>query len=149
MMHIIRHTVQSSDDLVRLYQRIADMPHPFTVKIAQGLPPSKRTDAMNRTIHGWFAEIAQHFGDRSPSEVKAECNLVYGVPILLRDDQEWSACFGYIFDALNAEVKKKAIRILDIPITRNMTVKQLCEYMDQMQRDYLSQGVRLTDPEAQ
>lgn len=117
---------------------------PFTITVSKD---KRRSSAMNRTIHKWFGEVARHYGDRSEADVKAECNLTYGVPIKRRDDEEWAAAFGYIFDALNKPSKVKALRVLDIPVTRDMTVKQLCEYMDQMSRDYREAGVFLTDPE--
>ena len=107
-----------------------------------------RTKAQNRLVHRWFADIARAMVWQSEADIKAECNLTYGRPILARDDEEWSAAFGYIFDALNRPAKLKAIRVLDIPFTRRMRVKQLIEYMEQMQRDYAEQGVMLTDPEA-
>ena len=106
-----------------------------------------RTGQQNRLVHRWFADIARALGDQSEADVKVDCNLQYGRPILARDDEEWSAAFGYIFDALSLPAKRKAMRVLDIPFTRRMSVKQLTEYMDQMQRDYLQQGVHLTDPD--
>jgi hypothetical protein len=107
-----------------------------------------RTKAQNRLVHRWFTDIARHhsFG-QSEADVKADCNLTYGLPILTRDDVEWGACFGYIFDAMNKPSKLKAIRVLDVPFTRRMGVQQLNEYMGQMQQDYAEQGVFLTDPE--
>lgn len=107
-----------------------------------------RTSAQNRLAHLWFGDIARAMVGMSEVEVKAECNLIYGRPILARDDTEWEAAFGYLFDSLNKRAKLKAIRILDIPFTRRMSVKQLTEYLDQMQRDYAEIGVVLTDPDA-
>lgn len=106
-----------------------------------------RTSAQNRLIHRWFADVARAMVGVPEAEVKAECNLIYGRPILARDDPEWEAAFGYLFDALNRPSKLKAIRVLDVPFTRRMGVKQLSEYMDQMQRDYAEVGILLTDPE--
>lgn len=109
----------------------------------------QRTNAQNRLIHRWFADIARHhsFGE-TEADIKAECNLMFGRPILARDNPEWDSAFGYIFDALSKPAKLKAIRVLDVPFTRKMGVKQLTEYMDEMQRFYAQQGVVLTDPEA-
>ena len=107
-----------------------------------------RTAAQNRLIHRWYADVARALIGQSEADIKAECNLTYGRPILARDDPEWEAAFGYLFDSLNLPSKLKAIRLLDIPFTRRMKVKQLSEYMDQMQRDYAELGIYLTDPEA-
>lgn len=109
-----------------------------------------RTKSQNRLAHMWFAEISRHhsFG-QSPADVKAQCNLTYGLPILTRDDVGWGAAFGYIFSALDRPTKLKAIRVLDIPFTRNMVKDQLTEYLEQMRQDYAEQGVHLTDPDDQ
>jgi hypothetical protein len=105
-----------------------------------------RTSEQNALIHKWFSEIATQKGDESMMDIKAYCNLTYGRPILIRDDAEWQAVFGYLFDALPHEKKIKAIRVLDVPFTRRMGVKQLSEYMDHMQRDYREAGFFLSDP---
>jgi len=107
-----------------------------------------RTDAQNRLVHKWFADVSAVMIGQHASDIKAECNLFYGRPILVRDDPEWGAEFDYIFDALSLPAKLKAIKVLDIPFTRRMGVKQLNEYMTQMQQDYAELGVTLTDPEA-
>jgi len=119
---------------------------PMTVSQTKG---AKRTRPQNRTIHLWYGELAVQRGDVTPADVKAECNLQFGRPILARDDAEWESAFGYIFDALSYPAKLKAIRVLDVPFTRRMTVPQLKEYMDAMQTEYRSQGFHLTDPEMQ
>ena len=108
-----------------------------------------RTQDQNKLIHRWFADIERALMGQTASEIKAHCNLTYGRPILARDDAEWESAFGYIFDSLNHAAKLKAIRVLDVPFTRKMSVKQLSEYMSQMQRDYAEMGVILTDPELQ
>ena len=142
----MQRTIENPRQLLAFMAELGSQVFPFTINVSKD---KRRSLAMNRTIHKWFGEIARHYRDRSEAEVKAECNLVYGVPIKRRDDEEWSAAFGYIFDALNKPSKVKALRVLDIPVTRDMTVKQLGEYMDQMFRDYREQGVFLTDPELQ
>lgn len=108
---------------------------------------ANRTAEQNALCHKWFSEIATQKGDETMLDIKAHCNLQYGRPIKVRDDPEWEAVFGYLFDSLNYEKKLKAIRILDVPFTRSMNVSQLSEYMTEMSRDYRSEGYILTDPE--
>ena len=108
-----------------------------------------RTSQQNRLVHRWFGDVSRSLVGQSEADIKADCNLTYGRPILARDDPEWESAFGYIFDALNRPAKLKAIRVLDIPFTRRMGVRQLSEYMTQMRRDYAELGVHLTDPEMQ
>ena len=131
-------------DMAVLFQDLKSIPYPFVISVRQG---ADRTLAQNRLLHKWFNEIAQHYGDRTEAEVKAQCNLQYGRPILARDDEDWNAAFSFVFDALNLPSKLKAIRVLDVPFTRIMGAKQLTEYMKQMSLDYRAEGVALTDPE--
>ena len=136
--------IKTPDDMMRFQHFMAGMEMPF---VATAVKERDRTKAQNRMIHKWFGEIAAHKGDVTMHEVKAACNLSYGKPILMRDDPEWAEAFGQIFETLNHEAKLDAIRILDLPFTRRMKVPQLKEYMDQMQKDALSRGIHLTDPE--
>lgn len=108
---------------------------------------ANRTTEQNALIHKWFSQIAIQKGDESMLDIKAHCNLIYGRPIKVRDDPEWEAVFGYLFDRLNYDKKIKAIRILDVPFTRSMNVDQLSEYMTNMARDYRQEGFSLVDPE--
>ena len=36
---------------------------------------------------------------------------------------------------------------IDLPVTRDMTVKELTRYLDSIQREFSAMGVRLTDPD--
>lgn len=137
-------TIRNADQWNAWVTETSAMPFPFCVVAVKG---NDRTAAQNRLIHKWFGDVSAHRGDTTMQEVKAEANLTYGKPILERDDPEWGAVFGFVIDRLPYEKKLIAIRKLDVPFTRQMKVKQLCEYMDQMQRDELSRGVILTDPE--
>ena len=143
-MNPMKWYITDSEVLGKALHFVACAEQPFTLTFSKD---KDRSSAQNRLIHKNFTEIANHYGDRTAHEVKADCNLTYGRPILDRDDEEWKAAFGYIFDNLNHAAKLKAIRVLDIPFTRRMTTRQLSEYTDQMHRDYGEQGVRLTRPE--
>ncbi len=107
----------------------------------------KRTTEQNALLHKWFSEIATQKGDETMLDIKAHCNLTYGRPIKVRDDAEWGAVFEYIFRNLNYEKKIKAVRVIDVPFTRDMNVEQLSEYMDAMSRDYRADGYILSDPD--
>lgn len=140
-----RMTIRNAVDARRFLMIFDHIEKPFALSWVVGEPRSR---AQNRTVHKWYGEVAAHLGDTPADHIKAECNLMFGRPILARDNPEWEAAFGYIFDALNLPAKIKAIRVLDIPFTRRMTMAQLSEYMDAMRRHYDEIGIRLTDPEA-
>ena len=135
--------VRDRANLDGLIAYLSSHPIPFRCNVVNG---EDRSHRQNKTIHKWFAEIAQHRGDTTASEVKAECNLRFGGPILNRDDPEWCTEFDSILRPLGYARSLRAIEVFDIPFTRRMTTKQLTEYMESMMREFLSQGVKLTIP---
>lgn len=139
-----KRTLHTPHDTARMIVAVKAMDLPVVVTIRDG--QDKKAE-QNGLVHRWFTDIANWTGDQTAAEVKAHCNLTYGRPIMDRDDPEWKSAFGYLFDALSYEAKLKAIRVLDVPFTRRMGLKQISEYMTQMGRDYRELGVPLTDPE--
>lgn len=118
---------------------------PLTVSWAQG---AARSGAQNRISHRWYQDISRQLGDRTTEDVRAECKRQYGVPILLRENVDFAASWERIMARLTYEEQVAAIRDFDLPVTRLLTVRQMTEYLDTMGREYRSQGLYLTDPEA-
>ena len=58
--------------------------------------------------------------------------------------QSWAETFA----PLSYEGVRKAVKNLDVPVTRLMTLKQMTAFMDAMQAHWGGMGVYLTDPEA-
>ena len=145
MAKTVTKVLKTPEDLEQWVKFLTAQTLPITVAQTAG---AKRTNPQNKLVHKWFGEIAAHRGDTTLAEVKAECNLQFGLDIM-NENEEWRDAFGYLFQSLNYKSKLKAIRVLDIPFTRKMTVPQLTQYMDEMGREYRSQGVYLTDPELQ
>ena len=105
----------------------------------------KRTLSQNALLHVWFGEIAKHLGDRSAQDVKGECHRDIGLTIRLRDEQ-----FGWVWNQtgrkMNAEQQAKLLASGCLNLSSGMSVKELREYMDEIERVY--SGVNLTRPEA-
>lgn len=118
---------------------------PMTVSWSQGAP---RSDAQNRLAQRWFTDIARQFGDRTHEDVRAECKLTIGVPILRAENEAFRLSYDRVMKALAYDEKIEAIKAFDLPVTRLMTVKQMTAFMDEMQRTWTERGVALTDPEA-
>jgi len=118
---------------------------PITVTWTQGAP---RSTAQNRLAQRWFTDIAIQLGDQTHEDVRAECKLVFGVPILRAENEAFRLSYDRVIKALKYEEKLEAIKAFDLPVTRLMTAKQMTAFMDAMQRHWLPLGVRLTDPEA-
>lgn len=137
--------IRDHGDIAGLATFLGNRKLPVTVTIMVG---AKRTDAQNRLIQRWNQEIAAQRGDVTFEEVRAENKLRFGVPILRRDDEAFAATYDATFRPLPYAAKLALFVQLDPAITRRMTTKQLSEYCDTLQREYLSQGFRLTDPGA-
>ena len=118
---------------------------PITVTWTQGAP---RSTAQNRLAQRWFTDIATQLGDQTHEDVRAECKLRFGVPILRAENEVFRLSYDRVIKALPYEEKLAAIKAFDLPVTRLMTVKQMTAFMDEMQRHWSGQGVRLTYPEA-
>lgn len=118
---------------------------PITVTWTQGAP---RSTAQNRLAQRWFTDIATQLGDQTHEDVRAECKLHFGVPILRAENEAFRLSYDRVIKALPYEEKLAAIKAFDLPVTRLMNVKQMTAFMDEMQRHWTGQGVRLTDPEA-
>jgi len=142
---VTTRVIKDSGDIAGLAKFLHTRKLPLTVTIIAG---AKRTDPQNRLIQKWNGDITEQRGDTDFEDVRAENKLRFGVPILRRDDEAFRVTYDETFRPFPYEVKVRLFRQLDPAITRRMTVKQLSEYCDTMQRYYTEQGFRLTDPEA-
>lgn len=106
-----------------------------------------RSAEQNRLAFEWYKHVAGHFGDRTVEEVRAQMKLEIGVPILRRDDEGLRELYDKYLKPLPYEAKLALIEKLDIPVTRNMNVPQMTEYLDTMHRYWAQQGVVLPLPE--
>lgn len=138
---VLRHP----DDVEALARMLSGRKLPITVTWAQG---ALRSAAQNRLVQRWFADIATQLGDQTHEDVRAECKLIFGVPILRAENEAFQVAYDATIRGLPYETKLAAIKAMDLPVTRLMTAKQMTAFMDAMQRHWSGQGVRLTDPEA-
>jgi len=137
--------LRTQGDILGLSKLLHTRKLPVTVTIMAG---AKRTNPQNALIQKWNQEITDQRGDTDFEDVRAENKIRFGVPILRRDDPAYQEWYDATVMPLPWETKVKLFRMMDPPVTRNMTTKQLSEYCDTLQRHYLQQGFRLTDPEA-
>ena len=117
---------------------------PLTVTWTQG---ALRSHVQNRLAQRWFTDISAQLGDQTHEDVRSECKLRFGVPILRAENEAFRASYDRVMKHLPYEQKLDAIKAFDLPVTRLMTVKQMTAFMDEMQRHWSGQGVRLTDVE--
>lgn len=99
----------------------------------------KRQEAQNNLSWFWYTHIAAETGD-TINAVHQQCKLTYGVPILLRDDEDFAE-FWQLLSAYSYEEKLQAMEC--VPVTSIMLVKQFAEYLDTMETDYGRNGIPL------
>ena len=131
-------------DLMAWLGTLSAMSFPMTVSATAG---EKRSNPQNRTINMWYDEAAIKLGDTTTEDVRAECKMQFGVPILRRDNAAFRLGYDTDFKPFPYETKRRLFKTLQPAVTSLMTVKQLNEYMDAMQQHFSSAGVVLTDPE--
>lgn len=93
----------------------------------------KRTLDQNAGSHALYVEIAKQRGDVSPDEVKAECKLLYGIPILCEDPE-----FALMWEKIAATMSyEKCLRMMDyMAVTSVMSVRQKRQYIGILERRY-------------
>ena len=130
------------DALVKL---LTERKLPLTVSWVQG---ASKTDAQNKLAQRWFTDIARQLGDTTHEDVRADCKVTFGVPILCAENDAFRQSWAETFAPLSYEEVRKAVKNLDVPVTRLMTLKQMTAFMDAMQAHWGGMGLYLTDPEA-
>lgn len=117
---------------------------PLPLRVA-ALDGDDRTLSQNALLHKWCTEIGHQMGE-SMDEVKARAKLEIGVPILCRDDPVFNGFYHHALKPLTYEQRLKSMTY--VSVTSTMTVDQMREFMDTFEREYRSQGMVLTQPEA-
>lgn len=133
-------TAITAQDAGRIAEYIEGLPLPFTITVSEG---KTRTDSQNALIHKWFGEIAKQTNE-SADQVKRECKFYQGCPILMAEDPLFVA---FVEKIAHLTTEEKIAAMDYVSVTSVMTTKQLSKMCDAVQRKYLGQGLRLTDPE--
>lgn len=134
--------IQNERDLADLGRFLGNLKLPITVEWVQG---RDRTRDQNALQWLWASEAAHQLGDRTADEIQRDWKLRFGVPILREDSAEFRAVYDKAIRPLPYELKVEAMRFL--PVTSEMKVRQMVRYLDTVQRECLSNGIRLTDPD--
>lgn len=137
------HTEYERKQLLKL---LSSKKLPFTVEITGG---RRRSVEQNKLQRLWLREIAEQLGDRTAEDVRAECKLTLGVPILRSENEAFRERYDAVVRPLPYE-QKLAIMAepLDMPVTRIMTVDQKQRYLDAICQRYLEMGIVLTQPDS-
>ena len=116
-----------------------------------GKPPTvefikpRRSLDQNALSHALYTQIAGQLEDQTVQEVRAECKLRHGIPILRAGNDKFRAMYDKSMrETLDYEEKLAAMEFL--PVTRLMDKAQFSEYLDTVIREYSKQGVSIVMP---
>lgn len=139
-------SVMDDDEAANLMAYLRNTPMPFTITVTPG---KKRSTDQNRLQRLWINEIAEQRGDITPEEVRGQCKLEIGVPILRAENEVFAEEYDRLIKPLPYETKLGLMmEPFDFGVTRIMTAKQKTKYLDQLHKTWVERGIILTDPEA-
>lgn len=129
-----QHYANSEQSLSRLIGDLREMwrEHKF-LRISVKAGKDRSLD-QNAILHAWITQIATELREQTAADIKAECKLHYGVPILRAEDEDFRAFYDRAIKCLTYEQKLEAMRF--VPVTSVMTVKQLSQFLAAMQSAY-------------
>ena len=116
---------------------------PVTVTWEQG---ADRSHEQNALMWIWAGEVAAQLGDREAADVQAEWKLTIGIPILRADDPGFREKYDKTVRHLSYADKIVVMRDLDFPVTRLMRARQMCRFLDKVERKCVEMGLTLTQP---
>ena len=138
-------TIRTENDKYNFYDLMNDMKPPLTVTIKEGID---RSLEQNRLQQKWHTEAAQQLKDESAEDKRAYCKLVYGVPIRRENDEVFKDIYDKTIRSLEYDQKLEIMKVpIDLPVTRDMKVKEMKEYLDKIYQFYTGLGVKLTEPQ--
>ena len=134
---------RTEDDVVHWHRFLSGLTLPITVTSKAG---ADRTRDQNALLWKWNGEIAAQAGDRTAQDVHSENKLIHGVAIRKTEDE-----FRDIYDRLirPLEYAEKIALMgppIDLPVTRDMGVRQMSQFMDAVYADWTERGYVLTLP---
>ena len=104
-----------------------------------------RTSTQNTMMFALYGDIARQSQDKSVQDVRRECKLTIGIPIL----RAASASFSDWYDAgikKSLDYENKLLLMDHFDVTSDFTVAQATEYIQTILENYTKQGFQLDDP---
>jgi hypothetical protein len=134
--------INDEADLLDFTRLAANLKRPFTMEWVQGRDRSRDQNALQFL---WAKEAAEQLGDRTAEDVRHDWKLRHGVPILRSASPKFRDVYDRAIKPLPYELKVAAMSF--IPVTSEMKVRQMVQYLDTIQAECAGLGIRLTDPD--
>lgn len=102
-----------------------------------------RREAQNSLQFHWFKEMEMQ-GDKTAREYRAICKLHFGVPIA-REEDAFRKLYDKAIKPLDYESKLELmVEPFNLPVTSQFTIKEMTRYLNAIQQQFASEGIRLT-----
>lgn len=137
--YLIKNEAELVDWFTKLHT-MGDGFYPITLQVYKG-DKKHRSLAANALSQVWYREIAKQSEDRTVQEVRRECKLNIGVPILRGSSEKFRAMYDNVVSGHDYETQLEMMDYL--PVTSTMTVTQMSEYMESLYFTYSQAGFYL------
>ena len=135
--------IRTEEDRTMFVRFIEDHKLPMTATVLAG---AKRSVEQNALQFALLNSIAEQRGDVTYEDVRAECKLHYGVPILRRDRPDFKAQYDSIVRPLPyAHKLELMLPPVEFPVTSLMKTPQMTEYLETIYREYSAKGFVLKE----
>lgn len=116
----------------------------FVVSFKTATKMELRSLAQNRMQFKWYGDLAKQ-GDMTAQEYRSMCKLEFGVPILRMEDEQFREIYDRLIRPLDYEDKIALMtEPIDFPITSQMSVEQMIQYLFNMSTHFIKEGFSLT-----
>lgn len=139
--------IRSSEDMASWCRYLTNLEPdgPITVSWRKG---SDRSLAQNRLLWKWAGEIAEQKDDEHAHDIHAFNKLHIAIPYKRGIDEAFRSFYDEHLKPLPYEAKLAMMQPpIDLPVTRDMTVKQLSDVLDQVHAYWVHKGYQLTLPD--
>ena len=106
----------------------------------------KRSHAINRLAHMWYADCAEQGREYTPEQIKCLAKLKWGVPIM-RKHKKFNTTWMKLVHAF-PDYEEKVAFMEYLPVTSLMTNPEMSEFMNHFQA-VMGSRYELTDPRLQ
>jgi hypothetical protein len=118
-----------------------------TIEVSIKTAEKDRSSSQNRLAFAWYKHLAAEMQDGTPEDKRAYCKLCIGVPIR-REKEEFRVVYDEHIRPLSYEAKIACMKSpIDFPVTRDMTIKEMTTYLNNIDQHFAEQGVILPRPD--
>lgn len=144
-------SVNSAARLMELCTRLTEAFRQHKYLVVSVRPGKDRSLDQNQLWFGMYKRVAQSLEQGDQEEIRAYCKLMFGVPIMRRDDERFAAGWARYFQdkPFGEQLFLMGANPLfgpdGFPVTRLFGTKQGCEYTDAIADYYTPKGVFFGD----